>query len=93
MRISTTDLEPWPTSWICHVLMLEGIEIGGRVKGQAARTSQNYGGLSQKVASTQDRFCFEFYQEGGRFIRKTFELVLRTDEPGHAGIARILHPQ
>lgn len=37
--------------------------------------------------------CFEFYLQGRTVFSRTCELVLRTDEPGHAGNARILHPQ
>lgn len=36
---------------------------------------------------------FEFYLEGRTFFRRTCELVLRADEPGHPGISRILDPQ
>lgn len=36
---------------------------------------------------------FEFYLEGRTYFRRTCELVLQADEPGHAGIARILDPQ
>lgn len=35
---------------------------------------------------------FDFYLEGRTIFRRTCELVVRTDEPGHAGIARILDP-
>lgn len=35
---------------------------------------------------------FEFYLEGRTFIRRTCELILQSDEPGHPGIARILDP-
>lgn len=36
---------------------------------------------------------FEFHLEDRTFFRRTCELVLRADEPGHPGIARILNPQ
>lgn len=50
-------------------------------------------GLAAWSGVTTRTIDFEFYLEGRIFFRRTCELVLQADEPGHAGIARILDPQ
>lgn len=53
----------------------------------------NLWGLVAESGVNSRTVSFEFYLQGRTFIRRTCELVLQTDEPGHAGNARILHPQ
>lgn len=50
-------------------------------------------GLVAESGNYERTVCFVFYLEGMTFIRRTCELVLRPDEPGHAGTARNLHPK
>lgn len=63
---------------------------GGRP--DSADKPELWGLVAQSGFNTRT-ISFEFYLESRTVFRRTCELVLRTDEHGHAGIARILHPQ